>query len=203
MGGDYYDFLDLGAGRVALVQADISGKGISAAMLMASLQANLRSQYALAREDLARLLRSVNRLFYESTEPAHFATLFFGTYEDATRRLRYANCGHGRPVLLRRNGTLERLSPTVTVLGLFEQWDPAPQELTLSPGDTLVIYTDGVTDAMSDDGEDFGEDRLLETLEANRELSVPSLLSAVVTMVEKFSGREQEDDLTLLVARAR
>jgi len=104
VGGDYYDFLDLGPGRVGFVLADIAGKGISAALLMANLQANLRSQYATALDNLPQLLQSVNRLFYESTEPNNYATLFFATYDDATRRLTYVNCGHNPPVLLRRDG---------------------------------------------------------------------------------------------------
>ena len=98
VGGDYYDFLDLGSGRLGLVLADISGKGMSAALLMANLQANLRSQYALALEDIPRLLRSVNHLFYKNTENNNYATTFFAVYDDETRRLRYVNCGHNRPV---------------------------------------------------------------------------------------------------------
>ncbi len=117
VGGDYYDFLDLGAGRLGFVLADIAGKGISAALLMANLQANLRSQYALALSDLPRLLCSVNRLFYENTEPAHYATFFFGVYDDTQRRLVYVNCGHNPPLLVRRDGPVERLSATATVLG--------------------------------------------------------------------------------------
>jgi sigma-B regulation protein RsbU (phosphoserine phosphatase) len=110
VGGDYYDFLDLGPGRLGLVLADIAGKGISAALLMANLQANLRSQYALALEDFGRLIQSVNRLFHDSTSGRHFATFFFGYYDDATRCLRYANCGHNPPVVLRADGNIEPLS---------------------------------------------------------------------------------------------
>jgi hypothetical protein len=94
VGGDYYDFLELRPGRLALVLADIAGKGVSGALLMANLQANLRSQYAMAVDDLPQLLASVNRLFYESTDDASYATLFFADYDDASRKLRYANCGH-------------------------------------------------------------------------------------------------------------
>ena len=130
VGGDYYDFLDLGSGRLGLVLADISGKGMSAALLMANLQANLRGQYALALEDVPHLLRSVNRLFYKNTETSHYATMFFAVYDDETRRLRYVNCGHNPPMLLRANGELERLEATATVLGLFEEWDCSVAEGT-------------------------------------------------------------------------
>ena len=123
VGGDYYDFLDFGAGKLGLVLADISGKGISAALLMANLQANLRSQYALALEDLPRLLRSVNQLFYKNTENNHYATTFFAVYDDQSRTLRYVNCGHNPPLLLRKNGDVEWLQASATVLGLFEEWD--------------------------------------------------------------------------------
>ena len=123
VGGDYYDFLDLGSGRLGLVLADIAGKGISGALLMANLQANLRSQYALALEDIPRLLRSVNHLFYKNTETNNYATTFFSVYDDETRRLRYVNCGHNPPMLVRANGDVERLNATATVLGLFEEWD--------------------------------------------------------------------------------
>jgi sigma-B regulation protein RsbU (phosphoserine phosphatase) len=203
VGGDYYDFLDLGPGRVGLVLADIAGKGISAALLMANLQANLRSQYALALEDFGRLIQSVNRLFHDSTSGRHFATFFFGYYDDATRRLRYANCGHNPPVLLRADGRIERLDATATVLGLFVPFDCSIQEVQIAPGDTLVVFSDGATEAMSDEGEEFGDERMVEAVVAHRELPVNELLAKLVGTVQIFSGREQEDDLTLLVGRAR
>lgn len=203
VGGDYYDFLDLGPGRVGFVLADIAGKGMSAALLMANLQANLRSQYAVALEDLPRLLQSVNRLFYESTEPNNYATLFFATYDDSTQRLRYVNCGHNPPVLMRRDGTIERLTGTATVLGLFERWECSAAEVQLAPGDLLVIYTDGITEAMDAQNNEFGEARLLETLRANRGLAPVPLLKVLVKTVQQFSAGEQSDDLTLVVGRAR
>ena len=108
VGGDYYDFLELCPGRLAMVLADIAGKGVSGALLMANLQANLRSQYAIAVDDLPRLLTSVNRLFYENSDDASYATLFFADYDDSSRKLRYANCGHLPPLLLRASGSSQR-----------------------------------------------------------------------------------------------
>jgi serine phosphatase RsbU (regulator of sigma subunit) len=201
VGGDYYDFLDLGPGRLGLLLADIAGKGISGALLMANLQANLRSQYAVALHDPSRLLRSVNQLFFENTADSSYATLFFADYDDASRRLRYANCGHNPPVLIRAGGTVERLTATATVLGLFEEWECPVAEETLHPGDTLVIYSDGVTEARSDEGEEFGEARLIETILKCRHLSSPKLLDLLLETVQKFSGSEQEDDITLVIAR--
>lgn len=203
IGGDYYDFLDMGPGRLGLVLADISGKGISAALLMANLQANLRSQYALALSDLPHFLASVNRVFHESTSPQHYATMFFGDYDDATRRLRYANCGHNPPLLLRANGELEQLGATATVLGLFDQWQTSVCETVIMPGDTLLIFSDGAPDARSDDDEMFGDERVLETLRKYAPLSAEEVLAAFTREIQLFSGREREDDLTLVVARGR
>ncbi len=212
VGGDYYDFLELAPGRLGLVLADIAGKGFSGALLMANLQANLRSQYAMAVDDLPRLLTSVNRLFYESTDDASYATLFFADYDDSSRKLRYANCGHLPPLLLRARGSsqdqvsaglqVERLHSTCTVMGLFEAWRCEIAEVQLAPGDTLVLYTDGVTEAENADGQEFGESHLLHSLGRHAQLPVEPLLQAVVEAVQEFSGgSEQQDDITMVIAR--
>lgn len=202
VGGDYYDFLDFGAGKLGLVLADISGKGMSAALLMANLQANLRGQYALALEDFPRLLRSVNYLFFKNTETSHYATMFFSIYNDQNRMLHYVNCGHNAPILLRADGKVERLQATATVLGLFEEWDCTVAELQCAPGDVLVIYTDGVSEAAeSEDAEEFGEDRLIESVRTNRDKPADKMRDTIVTEVQHFSKGEQADDMTLIVAR--
>jgi phosphoserine phosphatase RsbU/P len=211
VGGDYYDFLELRPGRLGLVLADVAGKGISGALIMANLQANLRSQYAMAVDDLGGLLASVNRLFHQNTADGSYATLFFGDYDDSSRRLRYVNCGHLPPLLLRagrdsnrpasEQPRVERLHSTCTVLGLFEEWQVEVAEVQFAPGDTLVLYTDGVTEAARADGEEFGELRLLEKLRACCPFPVASLLESIVTAVQQFSGSEQQDDITLVVAR--
>ncbi|MGH9860003.1 MAG: SpoIIE family protein phosphatase [Candidatus Acidiferrales bacterium] len=203
VGGDYYDFLDLGAGRIGLVLADISGKGIFAALLMANLQANLRSQYARALDDLRGLMCSVNRLFQQSTSTGLYATMFFADYADATRRLRYVNCGHNPPLLLRADGSHQRLESTATVIGLVEEWDCEVGETELRPGDALVIYSDGVTEAQSDEQEFFGEQRLLLAARDAARLPVAEAARAIAQTVHTFSGSAQEDDLTLVLARAR
>ena len=203
VGGDYHDFLDLGRGRFGLVIGDISGKGIAAALLMANLQANLRSLCAIAFDELERLLRSVNQLFYENTSESSYATLFFAEYDDKLRRLRYANCGHLPALLFRRDGTIERLDSTCTVLGLFKEWDCSIIERGLLSGDTLVLYTDGITESFNHAGEEFGEGRLIEALQRHQELPPPALMEAVVTDVQEFSAKEQHDDITLIVAKCR
>ena len=202
VGGDYYDFLHLGSERLGFVIGDISGKGIAAALLMANLQANLRSQSAIAVDQPQRLLRSVNQLFCENTTDGAFATLFFAEYDDATRRLRYANCGHLAALLLRRNGSIERLESTATVLGVFKRWDCEISEAQISPGDVLALYTDGITESFNDAGEQFGEERLAAALCHHRTLSSNELLNTIVDRVRQFSPREQQDDITLIIAKS-
>jgi serine phosphatase RsbU (regulator of sigma subunit) len=203
VGGDYYDFLEKGKGRVGFVLADVSGKGVSAALLMANLQASVRSQYAaVAHEELEGLFRSVNKLFYESVMLGFFATLFFAEYFDATRRLRYVNCGHCPAFLFRADGICEKLHATATVLGMFESWDCTVSEATISSGDILVVYSDRVTEAQSGSGELFGEDRLLAAVQANASLPAADLVQAIASAAHTFGGKAHEDDLTLLVARA-
>ena len=203
VGGDYYDFLGLGQDRVGLMIGDISGKGMAAALLMVNLQANLRSQCAIALDQPQRLLRSVNQLFYENTTESAYATLFFSEYDDKAQRLRYANCGHLSALLLRSDNTLERLDSTATVLGLFKEWDCSIGETHLFSGDTLALYTDGVTESFNEAGEEFGEQRLIEVLRRQRELSSKALLASIVDDVQHFSPHEQHDDITLIVAKCR
>ena len=203
VGGDYYDFLDLGQQRLGLVIGDIAGKGMAAALLMANLQANLRSQCATAAEQPNQFLRSVNQLFFENTADSDYATFFFSEYNDVSRRLRYANCGHLPALLLRRDGSLERLNSTATVLGLFDQWDCALEECQLFPGDTLFLYTDGATESFNDSGEEFGDHRLVESLHHHRALSPRALIDCVVEEVRKFNPGEQQDDITLIVGQVR
>jgi serine phosphatase RsbU (regulator of sigma subunit) len=203
VGGDYYDFLNLSETRLGLIIGDTSGKGIGAALLMANLQANLRSQSAIASDRPQLFLRSANQLFYQNTADSSYATLFFAEYNDETRRLRYANCGHLAALLLRRDNTLERLGSTCTVLGLFPEWDCSIEEQQLFPGDTLALYTDGITEAFNDAEEEFGEHRLIEVLRRNSGRSSQELLAAIVDNVQRFSPREQSDDMTLIVAKGR
>jgi serine phosphatase RsbU (regulator of sigma subunit)/catechol 2,3-dioxygenase-like lactoylglutathione lyase family enzyme len=203
VGGDYYDFFALGQERVGLFVGDISGKGIAAALLMANLQANLRSQFALAREQPLRFLQSVNRLFYENTVDNAYATVFFAEYHDATQRLRYANCGHLAALLLRRDDTVEWLHSTGTVLGLFKDWASPTMECQLFPGDILALYTDGVTESFNQAQEEFGEQRLTEALRRHREQAAQPIVASIVADVQRFSAEEQHDDITLIIAKCR
>jgi phosphoserine phosphatase RsbU/P len=201
VGGDYYDFLDLGTGRIALVLADVSGKGMPAALLMAGLQATMRTHCTAGLADLATTMRRVNQLLYESTAAQHFVTLFVAEYSDESRRLRYVNCGHNSPILLRPEGVVRRLPATACVLGAFQEWDCAVEEISLEVGDVLALFTDGVTEAASQEGDEFGEERLISALLENRGRISTETLASVTRIVQGFGGNDQADDLTLIIAR--
>ncbi len=203
VGGDYYDFLSLGPDRLGLVIGDVMGKGIAAALLMANLQANLRSQVAFALDEPRLLLQHVNALFCENSPESSFASLFFADYHDVSGTVRYVNCGHLCALVLRRDGTLDQLESTSTVLGLFPDWECGVGECRLERDDLLALYTDGVTEAFDGAGEEYGEDRLVEALRRLRGRPSKALLGALVDEVRAFSPHEQHDDLTLIVARRR
>jgi serine phosphatase RsbU (regulator of sigma subunit) len=203
VGGDYYDFIRLSPRRLALAVGDVSGKGVAAALLTAALQASLRSHYAVGGGDLAARLQSVNRLFHDSTAEGRFATLFVGEYDDRTACLRYANCGHPPALLLRADGSLARLEATATVLGITLAWPCAVGQTRLGMGDTLLVYSDGATEARRADGEEFGEERLAAALGEGARLPLPALLEHVTGRVRAFCGGGPGDDLTLVAVRAR
>jgi serine phosphatase RsbU (regulator of sigma subunit) len=138
---------------------------------------------------------------FENTSPSAYATLFFADYDAATGRLRYANCGHVPGLILRRDGTLERLDSNNTVLGLFENWDCSFSFAQLAQGDLLALYTDGVTESSNSEGEEFGEERLAEALRRLRTVQAQDLGAGVLQHVLDFTGGNQFDDLTLIAAR--
>lgn len=201
VGGDYYDFLDASDRAIGFVLADVSGKGVPAALLMANLQACFRSQTHDALQRPSDMLRAVNKQFYESTAAERFATLFFGIYDDRTRKLRYVNCGHCPPFLLRATGELDRLNPTATPLGAFVNWNCREAEAELQVGDTLLLYSDGVTEAGIEGAEEFGEDRLAHALRVNQWQPAEALVQAVVDDVADFSAGSRSDDVTVVALR--
>ena len=200
VGGDYYDFLDLGRGSMGFLLADVSGKGVAAALLMANLQGCFRSQ--VDRASPAALLHEVNRLFFDSTPPEQYATVFFGQYDDLARRLRYVNCGHLPPVLARAAGAIERLEGDATVLGIFRDWTCTEAVVDLSPGDTLVMFSDGVTEAGIEAGQEFGEERLITMIRAGRPSALEPAIEAIVEAARGYSSAGQTDDITVVGIRA-
>jgi serine phosphatase RsbU (regulator of sigma subunit) len=168
---------------------------------MANLQACFRSQAPGALLRPADALVTVNRLFFESTSSERFATLFFGIYNDRTRRLRYVNCGHNAPILLRANGEVERLGPTATMLGAFSKWGCSEAETEIRAGDTLVIFSDGVTEAGTESDEEFGEDRLIAAIRAGQSGGAAALVQLVIDRVADFSHGSRSDDVTVVALR--
>ena len=203
VGGDYYDFFDFGEGRLGCVLADVSGKGIAGAMLMANLQATFRAQSQLAVEDPAALLASVHRLFYESTPTEFFVTLVFGVYEDRTRELRYVNCGHPAPALLRAGGAFEQLEATALPLGIFEKWTGGEQRVRLERGDTLLLFSDGAIEAGIEKGREFGHAGVERSLRGAGGETLDQLVARLFAEVESAGGDHRADDLTVVALRGR
>ncbi len=203
VGGDYYDFIPIAGGRMLFVLADVSGKGISAALLAANLQATLRSHCQSPVAGPAELAAAVNQFFFASTEPEHFATAFLADYDDKSRVLRYANCGHNAPLLVRCDGSLERLEPTGTVIGAFPACPCDAAETRLDSGDVLAVCSDGVLEARNAVDEQFGDGRLVRLLRAHADATIEALPATIAQAVGAFSDFGQEDDLTLLIARGR
>ena len=222
VGGDYYDVLKVSPDQFCLAVGDISGKGISAALLMASLQALLRSHASQTTEDLAAVVTEMNRLLCSMTEESRFATLFCAVYDDSTRELTYVNAGHNPPLLFRRgasgadiqpatafgsaepssNGII-RLEGSGAVLGMFPEGSYEHRSLPLEPGDTLVIYTDGITEAQDSRGREYGEERLTELVRSRISLPPVELQDQLLNSVKQFAGEVPlADDLTLLLVKA-
>jgi sigma-B regulation protein RsbU (phosphoserine phosphatase) len=198
--GDYYDVLQLPDGRLIFAIADISGKGISAAILMANLQALLRT-LAVASPSPAEVCRKLNNHLYQVTDAAKFATVFYAEWHPAERRLHYVNAGHNPPILLgSHNG--QRLDQGGVPLGLFPDYEFKMGELVLQPMDMLVLYSDGITEAATKDGEEFGEARLEAVISDNRHAPVAEIRERVLQAVRNWSGKDPEDDMTLVIVRA-
>jgi phosphoserine phosphatase RsbU/P len=202
--GDYYDFLPLGPARLGMALADISGKGISAALIMASLQAALRSQTLMGQQapgHTAEVVARLNQHLFRSTSEERYATLFYGVYDAAARTLEYTNAGHPPPLYLVGQET-RRLTAGGTVLGLFSDCPYEQETISISPQSLLVMFSDGVTESENAAGQEFGEKRLLEVVQRNRHASAHEVLQALVAAAEAWTGTaEQTDDFTIMVAR--
>ena len=206
VGGDYYDFLALPDGKLGVALGDVSGKGIAAALTMASLQASLRADAMRAGNDLAGLITRVNGMLYDASTEDRYATLFYAQYDPATHLLSYVNAGHCPPILLRRgdkNGAVERLDQAGgTVVGLLPECAYEQAEVSLSPGDLLVIYTDGFSEAMSPNLTEWGEERLIHAIAACVGLPAKDSITKIMQAADAFaSGAPQSDDMTLVILR--
>ena len=202
VGGDFYDFLPLKDGKTALVIADVSGKGVPAALLVSTLHASLHA-YIDGMTDLAQLAAQLNGVVHANTEAERYITLFMGILEPQSGSLTYVNAGHCFPFLLRpRASSISQLAATGLPLGMFEGVGFEKGSTTIDPSDVLVLYTDGVTEAMNRSFEEYGEDRFRQTMSHAAHQQANGLLSSVVADVERFvAGEPQTDDLTMVVLK--
>jgi phosphoserine phosphatase RsbU/P len=207
VGGDYYDFLALPRGQLGIAIGDVSGKGIAAALMMASLQASLRGEATRAPENLAALVSNVNRLVYEASSANRYATFFYAQYNPNTRQLTYVNAGHNPPMLF--HGTsgqweITRLETGGTVVGLLESFPYQQATVTIEPNDLFVAFTDGISEAMNNSDEEWGEEHLMETIKACTSLTPSETITRVMQAADVFvAGAKQHDDMTLVVLRAQ
>lgn len=204
IGGDYFDLVPLAQGRLGLALGDVMGKGVPAALLAASVKTGLRAH--IGRDSLSpqAAVAAVNRLFWEVSPKGRFATLFFAQLDLDAGRLAYVNAGHDPPLIVRADGCVERLEGTGPALGLLEQAHYRAVELAFASGDTLVAYSDGVTDRVNVRGEPFGLERLVErVVDVRRDPARLALYSLLGELQGFASGAPAEDDLTLLVVRHR
>jgi sigma-B regulation protein RsbU (phosphoserine phosphatase) len=205
VGGDYYDFLALPRGNLGIAIGDVSGKGIGAALMMASLQASLRGEATRAPENLATAVANVNRLVYEASASNRYATFFYGQYDPAQGKFDFVNAGHNSPMLLHAgdDGKVTLLEPGGTVVGLIENAEYQQGSVRISPGDVLVAFTDGISEAMNLQDEEWGEDRLLTSIRGCRAKTAQETLETIFAAATQFAGAApQHDDMTLVVLRA-
>ena len=228
--GDYYDFIEVAPGLVALTLGDVSGKGLSASLVMSNLQATLRAQVSIIAERLqvaapahavqalempcgvtetdngclvSRMTERINEQLCRSTDANRFATLFLALYDDAAHSLRYTNAGHNAPVLVRADGTIERLWAGGTVLGAFDGVPFEEGQATLDEGDLLIIYSDGITEAQNATGEEYGEQRLADLAAARRAETVENIRQDIFNEIDRWTGQaDRGDDQTLVILKA-
>jgi sigma-B regulation protein RsbU (phosphoserine phosphatase) len=198
VGGDYYDVLKVSENRVAFCIGDVSGKGMPAALLMSNLQAAVRA-FALDCTEPGELCEKVNRVVYSNIAANKFITFSYCILDAQLKRLFYANAGHSPPILVHGDGKCIRLAEGGALLGVFPEWDYRQGQTDLESGDRVLLCTDGVTEVRDDAGEEFGEERLIEVLSANRGLGAMSLQEKVMQSVARFSSGHFEDDATMIV----
>lgn len=200
VGGDYYDFIKISESKTAIALGDVSGKGLPAAMLMANLQATLRSQLMFC--DCAKeCIKRANNLLYKSTDVTKFVTLFFGILDSEKHSLTYCNAGHNNPIFLERDKKTE-LNKGGILLSCMENMNYDEEIIQFDKGSTLVVFSDGITEAMNEKEEEFGDERFTKTLLANRNESSQNIIENTLNAVHKHAGNAtQSDDITALVVK--
>lgn len=205
IGGDYYDFIRLSDSALGIVMGDVCGKGTPAALLMATLRAYVRSQTWQGGSALTEVAANLNRLVYESSPANRYASFFYGQYDSRTRTLDYVNAGHTPPVVVRARGEqpdVVRLEVGGPVIGLMPTCSYCQHRITLRPGDSLVAFTDGISESRNADDEEWGEESLIQIVGANRERQAWELVEVVMRTADAFAaGAPQYDDMTIVTAR--
>lgn len=204
VGGDYYDFLALPEGKLGMALGDVSGKGIAAALMMASLQASLRAEAARAGNEIGAMIGRVNRMVFDASAEDRYATLFYAQFDPATGKIIYVNGGHCPPMLFRKRcGIVERLEGGGPVVGLMRDCAYEQGEAWLEPGDMLVIYTDGISEAMNQNLEEWGEQRLITAIQNTDGVMARDKIAEIVKAADAFAnGAPQHDDMTLMILNA-
>jgi len=206
VGGDYYDFLALPEGQLGIAIGDVSGKGIAAALMMASLQASLRGEATRAPENLAALVGNVNRLVYEASSANRYATFFYAQYNPMSQMLTYVNAGHNPPMLFHCQAgawQVSRLEAGGTVVGLLADFPYEQAAIKIQPGDLLIAFTDGISEAMNKADEEWGEKSLIDTVTNCAGLNPSEIITRIMQAADEFAdGAKQHDDMTLVVLRA-
>lgn len=201
LGGDCYDFACGPDGQIAMLVGDASGKGVAAALMMACVQASLRTAALFTGGDLGALLRVVNAQACASSLAGRYATLFYAVFDPVTSRLRYVNAGHNPPAVLHRDGSVEWLEPSGAPVGLFPDATWQEWGIRLEPGDRVLAYTDGVTEAPGPSGEEWGIEGLLEAAKGRETESADELVGSIQEEMDAFSMGVQTDDATVAVLR--
>jgi sigma-B regulation protein RsbU (phosphoserine phosphatase) len=201
LGGDAYDFVPLPHNRLALAVGDASGKGLAAALMISNVQSSLRTAAAFAGNDGAAVLGAVNREVHASSLPDRYATLFYGVFDEATRALQYVNAGHNPPIVIRRDRSVVRLESGGPPVGMFPNWTYEEGGVQLSPGDVVLAYTDGVTEAVDAAGEEWGVEGLLSAAAARDTQSADEMVEGIFRSMDEFSLGRQTDDATVIVLR--
>ncbi len=201
VGGDYFDLIRLGDGRLFFCLGDISGKGMPAALLMSNMLATLRGQN-LELTSPGSILNHSNEHMFRNTDPERFSTLFLGVLDPGNSELIYSNAGHNLPFIVRASGAVERLETGNLVLGAIEDVTYTEDTVSLDDGDTLLIFSDGISEAINPEEEEFGEDPLPGIVTANKDASAMNLIDTVISDVVSHAGRApQRDDMTMVVIR--
>jgi sigma-B regulation protein RsbU (phosphoserine phosphatase) len=201
LGGDCYSLIPLGEDRLALTIGDASGKGLAAALMISNVQSSLRTAALFAGNDPAAVLRAVNRQVYASSLEDRYATLFYGVFDGVTRQLRYVNAGHNPPMVLRLDGSSVSLRSCGAPVGLFPDWAYVEDAVQLSPGDLVLAYTDGVTEAENPAGEEWGVEGLQQAVVRRAPQRAEQAVHGIFAAMDEFSQGRQTDDATAAVLR--